>query len=119
MLPADGPGLTPAAKSFAREFGTAANGEFALQTAQATEVVLKAIERSDGTRASVLRELRETRLRDGLLGSFGFDRYGDMTPARVAILRVTATTPADLQLPGLYDGAVVDSVMMVPPELSG
>ena len=55
-------------------------GGYALQTAQATEVVLQAIERSDGTRASVLRELHATRIRDGLLGSFGFDRHGDMTP---------------------------------------
>jgi branched-chain amino acid transport system substrate-binding protein len=119
QLPADGVDLTPAATRFTREFGTAAYGWAALQTAQAAEVVLQAIERSDGTRASVLRELHATRIKDGLLGSFGFDRYGDMTPGKVAILRITGATPPNLQLPAEYQGAVIDQMMTVPAELSG
>ena len=40
---------------------------------------MAAIARSDGTRASVLRELRESEANDGILGSFRFDANGDMT----------------------------------------
>ncbi len=64
-----------------------------LHAAQAAEVVLAAIARSDGTRASVLRELQATRVRGGILGTFRFDRNGDITPAKLAVLRVTGTTP--------------------------
>ena len=56
LLPA-APGVTSAARRFAREFGAAADEDGALMAAQATETVLAAIARSDGTRASVLREL--------------------------------------------------------------
>ena len=77
---------------------------------------MAAIGRSDGTRASVLRELRATRVDDGPLGSFRFDRYGDMTPAPVTILRVTGSTPPDLRLPEQLRGAVVDRVLTVPAE---
>jgi ABC-type branched-subunit amino acid transport system substrate-binding protein/DNA-binding beta-propeller fold protein YncE len=116
---ANGPGMTAAAKRFAAEFGTASHGSYALQTAQATEVVLQAIARSDGTRASVLRQLHATRVRDGLVGDFGFDRYGDVTPARVTILRVTGSTPAGVELPPYLHGAVVDRVLSVPANLAG
>jgi ABC-type branched-subunit amino acid transport system substrate-binding protein len=60
----------------------------AVYTAQAAEVLLDAIARSDGTRASVLRELFDTRITDGLLGSFGFDRNGDISESPVTIVRV-------------------------------
>ena len=116
---ADGPGMTPAAKRFAAELGPTAHGGYALQTAQATEVVLQAIARSDGTRASVLRELQATRVRDGLVGDFGFDRHGDIAPARVTILRVTGSTPPGVELPPFMHGAVVDRVITVPPSLAG
>jgi YVTN family beta-propeller protein len=119
QLPADGADLTPAASRFVAEFGTAAHERYVLQTAQAAEVVLQAIGRSDGTRASVLQELRATRVKDGLLGSFGFDRHGDMTPSKVTILRITGATPPSLHLPDEFEGAVVDSIITVPAELSG
>jgi hypothetical protein len=44
--------------------------------------MLDAIARSDGTRASVTKELLRTRVRDGLIGSFRFDRNGDTTARR-------------------------------------
>ena len=98
-LPPDALDLTPAGDRFTRDFGAAAHEEFALHAAQATEVVLQAIARSDGTRASVLRELRAIRVKDGILGDFRFDRYGDITPAKITIFRVTGSTPPDLQSP--------------------
>jgi branched-chain amino acid transport system substrate-binding protein len=60
----------------------------AVYAAQATEVLLDAIARSDGTRASVLEELFATRVRDGLLGSFGFDANGDISESPITIVRV-------------------------------
>ena len=44
------------------------------EAGQAAELVLAAIARSDGTRASVLRELRASEVKDGILGTFSFDR---------------------------------------------
>jgi ABC-type branched-subunit amino acid transport system substrate-binding protein len=65
----------------------------ALEAAQATEIVLDAIARSDGTRASVLAELRDTEVVDGILGTFRFDEKGDKTPGWMPIVRITR--PAD------------------------
>jgi ABC-type branched-subunit amino acid transport system substrate-binding protein len=61
--------------------------------AQAAEILLDAIARSDGTRASVTRELRRTRVEDGILGDIRFDRYGDPVEAPVTIYRVTRGGP--------------------------
>jgi branched-chain amino acid transport system substrate-binding protein len=83
-------GLTPKGRRFMESFGRDVElGGFVLEAAQATELVIQAIARSDGTRASVLRELKASRVRDGLLGTFRFDSNGDLTPASVAITRIT------------------------------
>ena len=85
-------GLPPAGARWAKRFGTTQRGAEvapeAIYTAQAAEVLLDAIARSDGTRASVLDELFRTRVRGGLLGSFGFDSNGDISESPVTILRV-------------------------------
>ena len=60
----------------------------AVYAAQAADVLLDAIARSDGTRESVLEELFATRVERGLLGSFGFDENGDITESPITILRV-------------------------------
>jgi hypothetical protein len=66
------------ASTFARysssPFGSAHRPSSAVYGAQAAEIFLDAIARSDGTRASVTRELFETRVEDGLLGNISFDR---------------------------------------------
>ena len=82
-------GLTPAARRFMQAYRGDARSPFVLEAAQATELVVQAIARSDGTRASVLRELKASRVKDGILGSFRLDRNGDLTPATVAIVRLT------------------------------
>jgi branched-chain amino acid transport system substrate-binding protein len=88
------PGLPPSAlptagKRFRREArvppGVAGFG--APEAAQATEVLLQAIARSDGTRASVVRELFATRVKNGILGTFSFDRNGDIVPRPVGVYR--------------------------------
>jgi branched-chain amino acid transport system substrate-binding protein len=83
--------LPPAGERFAREFGGPVNIEpgalGAPEAAQSTDVLLDAIGRSDGTRASVVEELFTTKVENGILGSFSFDRFGDIDPAPVGIYR--------------------------------
>ena len=61
---------------------------FAIYAAQATDILLDAISRSDGTRWSVSRELLRTHVHDGVLGDFAFTPRGDTTSGAVTIFRV-------------------------------
>jgi branched-chain amino acid transport system substrate-binding protein len=81
--------LPPAGQSFLRESGVeiVAMGTGPPEAAQATEVLLDAIARSDGTRPSVVEELFATKVENGILGSFTFDRFGDIEPAPVGVYR--------------------------------
>lgn len=89
------PGIPPqalpaAGKRFVHQFGAALTEPRALgapEAAQATEVLLDAIARSDKTRASVVKELLATRITNGILGSFSFDQNGDIIPRPVGIYR--------------------------------
>jgi ABC-type branched-subunit amino acid transport system substrate-binding protein/DNA-binding beta-propeller fold protein YncE len=111
---------SPAGRSFARDYGTLDDPvPGVLTAAQATDVVLDAIARSDGTRASVLRELRTVVVKDGVLGDFRLDRHGDITPAQIAIFRVSGSAPPDARVFDWVRGSVVDRVMTVPKSLSG
>jgi branched-chain amino acid transport system substrate-binding protein len=99
--------LPPAGQRFLREFGPVIaqpGAQGAPEAAQATEVLLDAIARSDGTRASVVEELFATKVENGILGSFTFDRLGDIDPAPVGVYR--------------YENGkiVVDSVVRAPLE---
>jgi branched-chain amino acid transport system substrate-binding protein len=99
------PALPPAGKQFLREFGPtmdAPGAQGAPEAAQATEVLLDAVARSDGTRASVVEELFATKVENGILGTFSFDRLGDIDPAPVGVYR--------------YENGkiVVDSVVRAP-----
>jgi ABC-type branched-subunit amino acid transport system substrate-binding protein len=79
----------PAGRRFARDIGTFDTPVFGvLPAGQTAELILDAIARSDGTRASVVEELFATKVEDGILGSFSFDRYGDIVPAPVGIYRI-------------------------------
>jgi ABC-type branched-subunit amino acid transport system substrate-binding protein len=80
----------------------------------ATEVVLDAIARSDGTRASVSRALLRTRLRDTPIGPVRFDRDGDLVGPAVTIMRVTGPGGAS-DVPG-FEGAAIDRVIRPRPE---
>ena len=84
--------LGPAGKRLLREFAATQPQGTSLQgvpdTIQAVEVLLQAIARSDGTRRSVLEQLRRTRVEDGVLGSFSFDAQGDRSPRVITVERV-------------------------------
>jgi ABC-type branched-subunit amino acid transport system substrate-binding protein len=109
--------LTPAARRFLDGFGPAAGGGYILEAAQATELLLKAIARSDGTRESVLEHLRASRVKNGILGDFRFDRNGDLTPAAIPIVHITGSTPPSARLPEELQGGVIDRVVEIPRNL--
>jgi branched-chain amino acid transport system substrate-binding protein len=82
--------LPSAGQRFLRDFGEAQDAPVFLgapEAAQATEVLLDAIARSDGSRAAVVDELFATKVEDGILGSFSFDRFGDIAPAPIGVYR--------------------------------
>jgi DNA-binding SARP family transcriptional activator/ABC-type branched-subunit amino acid transport system substrate-binding protein/streptogramin lyase len=89
--------LPPAGKRFLRQFDAAGGGPNPDQTAaygaQAAEILLDAIARSDGTRSSVTRELFKTRVEDGILGDIRFDENGDLVKAPVTIFRIAGRRP--------------------------
>jgi branched-chain amino acid transport system substrate-binding protein len=68
-------------KKFVQDFGaTQAGGQvdpYSSYAAQAAEVLLTAIENSDGTRADVATQLLQTKVTDGILGSFQINENGD------------------------------------------
>jgi branched-chain amino acid transport system substrate-binding protein len=105
--------LPPAGERFVERFGRTQAGATiepsAVYAAQATQVLLDAIARSDGTRASVVDELFRTRVDDGLLGSFAFDRNGDITESPITIVRVRG--PGSSTTVGSVDGGVVERVV--------
>jgi ABC-type branched-subunit amino acid transport system substrate-binding protein len=106
--------LTPAGERFATEAGEGNRPKYGvLESAQAAQLVLSAIARSDGTRASVLRNLRASRVTDGILGSFHFDRNGDIDPPVMPIERLDAT-----RRDGPIEGAVFDRLITIPESLA-
>jgi branched-chain amino acid transport system substrate-binding protein len=83
--------LTGRGKEFVTAFGEAIGGPvepFAVYAAAATEVLLDAIARSDGTRASVTANLLNTRIEDGILGETSFDENGDIATKSVTFYEI-------------------------------
>jgi branched-chain amino acid transport system substrate-binding protein len=114
--------LTPAGQRFAREFAPTQPGGsipvYVLETAQAAEVLLEAISRSDGSRASVVEELRDVQISEGILGSFRFDANGDKTPGAISVYRITGENPPDgANLPPELQGTVFNRTIAIPADL--
>ena len=66
---------------FKAQLNGAAVDPYAILGAQAMQVLLDAIERSDGSRSSVIDEVFKTDVKDGLIGSFSLNENGDLTGA--------------------------------------
>jgi ABC-type branched-subunit amino acid transport system substrate-binding protein len=83
--------LPEAGRAFVRGFGATQPGgrvdNAAVYAAQAAEVMIAAIARSDGTRASISEQLLRVRMPDGLLGPVAFEASGDAVPSPVTIVR--------------------------------
>ena len=74
---------------FKAELGGKPVDPYAILGAQAAQVLLKAIENSDGSRSSVIDEVYKTKVDNGLIGSFSFNKNGDITGAKGAALEFT------------------------------
>jgi len=96
-------------KQFVKDFGaTQSSGQvdpYAAYAAQSAEVLLTAIEKSDGSRADVAAQLLKTKVTDGILGSFTIDANGDTNSNPVTVYQIkggkqttykTITPPQDL-----------------------
>ena len=79
----------------------------AVYAAAATEVLMNAIARSDGTRPSVVHQVMATDSEHSVIGRIRFDRDGDLVSAPVTILRIE---PGAGELPSFED-AVAETVV--------
>ncbi len=83
--------LPDSGRRYVEEFEEAVGADalpYSITYAQATEVLLKAIAASDGTRASVARHLFRTRIENGILGTFELNANGDTTAGAVTMYRI-------------------------------
>jgi branched-chain amino acid transport system substrate-binding protein len=114
-------GLSPAGRHFVAGFGATQPGgrvdEAAVYAAAGTTIMLDAIARSDGSRASVTRELLRAPVERSILGSFRFDSNGDPTLQPITILRAERGGGSD----GVasYEGASVERVVRPRPGMGG
>jgi branched-chain amino acid transport system substrate-binding protein len=87
---------TGAAKTFINGFKTQLNGKpvdpYAILAAQAAQVLLGAIGKSDGSRSDVISKVFATKVNDGLIGSFEFNKNGDLSGAKGAAVLFTIYT---------------------------
>jgi branched-chain amino acid transport system substrate-binding protein len=86
--------LTGQGKSFVKDFGaqigTAVN-PYSTYAAQTATVILDAIGKSDGTRASVANNLLHTKVKNGILGTFSINANGDTTSNPVTVYLQTGS----------------------------
>ncbi|MFL5949489.1 MAG: branched-chain amino acid ABC transporter substrate-binding protein [Gaiellaceae bacterium] len=82
-----------AALTFINGFKATLNGKpvdpYAILGAQAGQVLLNAIEKSDGSRSDVLAKVYATKVTNGLIGDFQFNENGDLSGAKGAAVLFT------------------------------
>jgi DNA-binding SARP family transcriptional activator/ABC-type branched-subunit amino acid transport system substrate-binding protein/DNA-binding beta-propeller fold protein YncE len=104
--------LPASGRRFVADFAATQPGGFvtsdAVYAAQATEILLDAIARSDGSRASVARALLATEVEDGLIGAIRFDANGDIRPRPYSVARLTRRSGT---VPNVAD---LDSIISPP-----
>jgi branched-chain amino acid transport system substrate-binding protein len=113
--------LPPTGQRFLEEFEATYGGPtpwyMATYGAQAVEILLDAIARSDGTRASVNRELRRTIVEDGILGDIRFDENGDLVEGPVTFFRAVGPREPSTTEVVSTKGLAFDRVIMARSEL--
>jgi len=82
--------LKGAGKAFVKGFTKAVGppDPYAVYAAQAAEVMIAAIARSNGTRADVAKQLFNTKVKNGILGSFTINKNGDTSSNPVTIYMI-------------------------------
>jgi ABC-type branched-subunit amino acid transport system substrate-binding protein len=84
--------------------------------AAATQTLLEAIRRSDGSRASIVAELTHGRAAETIIGGISFDANGDPSRTPVSIYRISKAAPPGRHLP--VSGLLLDRVIEADPGLS-
>jgi DNA-binding SARP family transcriptional activator/ABC-type branched-subunit amino acid transport system substrate-binding protein/streptogramin lyase len=116
------PGLGARGRRFVREFGATQRGgrvtRLDVYAAAAAEVLLDAIARSDGTRASVTRALGTTQLADSVVGRLALDARGEPIAHPISVVRARDGTGRSDVVQGL-DGTVPVGVLTPPQRLVG
>jgi DNA-binding SARP family transcriptional activator/ABC-type branched-subunit amino acid transport system substrate-binding protein len=107
--------LPAAGQRFIRRFGASTPSWGAAYAAEATDVLLDAIARSNGTRASVLRQLFDTDIHNGILGRIRFDQYGDLVTGPITILRLKPGSHPDAD--PSFANTTVDRVITPTPDI--
>jgi len=79
--------LPPTGKKFIKAFKKYLGSKtlpppYAVYQAQGAQIMLAAIKRSNGTRASVTAQLFKTKVKNGIMGTFHFDKNGDIAPLK-------------------------------------
>jgi branched-chain amino acid transport system substrate-binding protein len=83
---------------------------YAILGAQAAQVLLDAISRSDGSRSSVIEEVYKTKVTDGLIGTFTFNKNGDLSGAKGAAVLFTVYLGTN-KLTTLNSGVAPDATL--------
>jgi branched-chain amino acid transport system substrate-binding protein len=91
-----------AAETFINGFKSQLGGKpvdpYAILGAQAAQVLLNAIGKSDGSRSSVIDNVFKTHVNNGLIGSFSLNKNGDLSGATGAALKFTIYSGANNNL---------------------
>ena len=96
-----GPAGQEFAKAFGEKFADKLEGNpvdpYAAYGAQTAQIVLDAIASAGGDRAGIIQAVFDTKVRDGILGTFEFNKNGDPTLAEgavvaISVFRATAET---------------------------
>ena len=101
--------LPPTGQKFIKQFRAYAKIKgnmppYSIYQAQAAQVMLGAIARSNGTRASVVKEMMSATVKNGIMGTFHFDKNGDIVPFKwISFDKLKGNA-------GVYEFAVVTKV---------
>jgi ABC-type branched-subunit amino acid transport system substrate-binding protein len=90
--------------AFAKYQGKKGVDPYAVYAAQTAQIMLDAIARSNGTRLAVVRNVFRTKVRNGIMGTFEFDRKGDICPTKTISFYVVKGTA------GVYNFVVANKV---------
>jgi branched-chain amino acid transport system substrate-binding protein len=89
---------------FKSQLGGKAVDPYAILGAQSAVVLLDAIAKSDGTRASVIDNVFKTHITNGLIGSFSLNKNGDLSGATGPAIKFTIYVGAGGHLKTLLSG---------------
>jgi branched-chain amino acid transport system substrate-binding protein len=84
-------------KGFKKAIGTAPD-PYAVYAAQAAEVLVAAIAKSNGSRGDVAAKLFQTKVTNGILGSFSLNKNGDTSSNPVTIYRIVGGKSTTLKV---------------------